>query len=285
MSLTERDVSILLSVYTHGFLTTDLIELAFFPAPRSGRRAPSTRCYDRLRLLWLWGWLERVEPPTQRVFGGRRPFLYTLGKRGMPVVARRLAQERAPVQRRRLDRLDDLFIDHDLTIAAFWAHLMALARSGQLRVRWTPERELRAMGIRVQDAADGQSLPFLPDAYLEVIDAGGQSQSFVLEVDMGSLTRERFRRKIRAFEAALDQHVFQRIWRHGSFEVVVLTHSVSRLINLVEAAQRDVARERWPTYRFGTFELLDEARFGSEGWLTLDRRRGSLISLNPRGAT
>jgi len=124
-------------------------------------------------------------------------------------------------------------------------------------------------------------LPFLPDAYFEVIDAAGESRGFLLEVEMGSLTRERFRRKIRAFEGALDQRVFQRIWRHESFAVGVLTHSPQRLTNLVEAVQRDVGRQRWAAYRFGSFTLLDEAHFGSESWLTLDRRRVSLLTPHP----
>ncbi len=62
--LTVRDHAILTAVYTHGCLTVDLIELAFFPsASTTGRRSPSSRVHDRLRQLWLWasstGWNSR----------------------------------------------------------------------------------------------------------------------------------------------------------------------------------------------------------------------------------
>ena len=40
-----------------------------------------------------------------------------------------LASDTGPVQRRRLDRLDDVFVDHDLRVAAFWAHLRAHLRA------------------------------------------------------------------------------------------------------------------------------------------------------------
>src|ERR687885_1859749 len=74
--LTDRDVQILTAIHSHGFLTADLIELAFFPAAtdrrpaRQPRRPCATRVYDRLRHLWLWGLLERVERPVARTLGG-----------------------------------------------------------------------------------------------------------------------------------------------------------------------------------------------------------------------
>src|SRR5947208_2902666 len=38
IELTARDRRILGAVYTHGFLTTELIELAYFPPPPAGRQ-------------------------------------------------------------------------------------------------------------------------------------------------------------------------------------------------------------------------------------------------------
>jgi hypothetical protein len=75
-------------VYLHGFLTTDLIELAFFPPRRGSRSWASSKAYERLRELWLWGYLERIELPVARVLGGRRPFLYALGHQAVPIVER-----------------------------------------------------------------------------------------------------------------------------------------------------------------------------------------------------
>lgn len=132
--LTDTDKDILRAIHTHGFLTTELIELAFFPEPSPGRRSPCSRAYERLQQLWRWGYAERIEPPIARSIGGRRPYLYALGRRGEPVVAQALGQSSTHVQRRRLDRLSSLFVDHDLKIAAFWANLVALLRSTHARL-------------------------------------------------------------------------------------------------------------------------------------------------------
>jgi len=51
--LTERDRQILVAVHLHGFVTTDLVELAFFPPPSGSRSSASSKAYERLRDLWL----------------------------------------------------------------------------------------------------------------------------------------------------------------------------------------------------------------------------------------
>jgi hypothetical protein len=53
--LTERDRQILVAVHQHGFLTTDLVELAFFPPSSGSRSSASAKASERLRDLWLWG--------------------------------------------------------------------------------------------------------------------------------------------------------------------------------------------------------------------------------------
>src|SRR3954452_21824615 len=111
--LTERDRQLLVAVHQHGFLTTDLVELAFFPPRHGSRSSASSKAYERLRNLWLWGYLERVELPVARVLGGRRPFLYLLGCQGVAYVEQRIASAKLPVQPRRLDRLYYVFVDRD----------------------------------------------------------------------------------------------------------------------------------------------------------------------------
>src|SRR5712692_9997516 len=123
--LTERDRQLLVAVHQHGFLTTDLVELAFFPPSNGSRSSASSKAYERIRDLWLWGYLEGVELPVARVLGGRRPFLYSLGRQGTAYVEQRLGTATLPVQPRRLDRLDHVFVDHDLKAAALWANLKA----------------------------------------------------------------------------------------------------------------------------------------------------------------
>jgi hypothetical protein len=187
-------------VHVQGFLTTELVELAFFPPTGSVRSSPSSRAYERLRELWLWHYLERVELPVARVLGGRRPFLYALGQPGVRFVEQRIGTAALPVQARRLDRLDHVFVDHDLQAAAFWANLAAQLRTFTPTVRrwtWLGERELRARRMRVRNPERGFWLPFLPDAYFEVVHADGRVQCAIVEVDMGTLTLRRFAREVR----------------------------------------------------------------------------------------
>lgn len=271
--LTSRDHAILTAVHIHGCLTVDHIELAFFPPTSStGRRSPSSRVHDRLRQLWLWGFLDRVELPVSRN-SGRRPLLYTLGTQGIPIVEVERETGRLRVQRRRLDRLGGLGNEHDLMIASFWAQLVALLRARRgIALRWIPERELRARRIRVRDPKSGRLLPMLPDAYLELRYPSGAIQCVMLEVDMGTLTLARFRRKVRAFEVYLAQGLLAKHWGQTCFEVVVLTHSRARLANLSSAARKEVRRDRWSWYTFASFEILDPRRFDDYSWRTLEEK-------------
>jgi hypothetical protein len=182
--LTERDQELLAGVYLHGLLPTDLIELAHYP-PVSTRGSHSTQAYDRLRQLWLWSYLERIERPVARIIGGRRPFLYALGPRAVPFVAARLQRSVDTIRRRRLDRLDALFLEHDLQAAALWAHLKALLRTrGTAELTWIPERDLRARRARVRDPQTSAWLPVLPDAYFRIDYPTGVVQPCLVEIDM-----------------------------------------------------------------------------------------------------
>jgi Replication-relaxation len=271
--LTERDRQILVAVHQQGFLTTELVELVFFPPVESSRSSPSSKAYERLRELWLWGYLERVELPVARVLGGRRPFLYALGQPGVRYVEPRLGTATLPVQPRRLDRLDHVFVDHDLQAAALWANLTAQMRTFVPPVRrwtWLGERQLRARRMRVRDPERGSWLPFLPDAYFEVAHASGSLQCAIVEVDMGTLTLRRFARKVRAFEIALASDVFYRHFRRDDFEVLVLAPSERRLEQLRRTAGAVVHGDRRGDYYFATLEALEPAGFATAEWCDLD---------------
>jgi hypothetical protein len=92
-------------------------------------------------------------------------------------------------------------------------------------------------------------------------------QTCLLEVDMGTLTLRRFRRKLRAFELSLAQGLAAQDW-DSDFEVVVLTHSRGRLDELWRAAREEVPPERWSAYSFGTFDLLEPQSFPEADWVT-----------------
>jgi hypothetical protein len=161
---------------------------------------------------------------------------------GVALVEQRMGSATLPVQPRRLDRLDHVFIDHDLKAAALWANMLAELRQRRgYRWLWLGERELRARRMRVGSAQGNYWLPFLPDAYFEVVYPNGDVRVCLVEIDMGTLTLRRFGRKVQAFEAALDDGVFRRQFpNRDEFEVLVLTSSRRRLQSLRQVAARVV---------------------------------------------
>jgi hypothetical protein len=62
-------------------------------------------------------------------------------------------------------------------------------------------------------------------------------QACFLEADMGTLTRERFRRKVRAFQLYESSGLFEEHWGHGSITVLVIVPSKARRDELVAVAQ------------------------------------------------
>ena len=269
--LTSRDEELLQAVYDHGFLTAEIVELAFFPPFHAGgRRSPSSCAYERLRQLWLWGYVERVELPSTRR-SGRRPYVYAIGKRAIPVLTARLGVSAGAVQQRRIGRLDDRSVDHDLQAARLWAALRRHVPTTRItRFRWLAERALRARRMRVTPHGSRFPLPFLPDGYAELDYPDGAVQCCVVEVDNGTLPLRRFRRKLAGFEAFLDQGLFRRVSGRDDFDVCVLVRSRQRMRHLHRAARDVVDEDRWGSYLFATFEALDPRTF-PDGWWPLDR--------------
>ena len=275
-ALTDRDREILAAVYAHGFLTAELIEIAFFPRQTDRPASPSSSAHERLRLLWLWSYVDRVELPIAPALGGRRPFLYALGSRGVPVVTDRLGAGARLVQQRRLGRLDDRSIEHDLVASRFWADLYVLLadapRENIRRWCWTSERDLRALHLRADVPHARFGAAFVPDGHFAITYADGLIHAGIVEVDTGTLPLRRFRRKLRIFEAARRQGIFERQWAHlgaSDFEVYVLAPSPGRIQHLRAAARAEVGDEWWSRYYFGDFSVLEPDRF-DDAWWPLD---------------
>ncbi len=263
--LTGRDEALLEAIYNQGFLTAEIVELAFFP-PTADRRSHSSCAYDRLRQLWLAGYVERVEVPTTRR-RGRRPLLYAIGRAAVPVLTARLGVAADVVQQRRIGRLDVRAVDHDLQAARLWANLHRHVPTTCLTGwRWLPERALRSRRLHVKPAGTPFPLPFLPDAYAELTYPDGDVQCCVVEIDNGTLPLRRFRRKLVAFEAFLAQGLFERFSGHDEFDVLVLACSRGRMRHLHRVAREAVAEERWPYYVFATFEALRPETFPGDLW-------------------
>jgi hypothetical protein len=149
---------------------------------------------------------------------------------------------------------------------------LELVRRGGCRWLWIGERELRAKRMRVRAPQADYWLPFLPDAYFEVIYPNGDVQCVLVEIDMGTLTLRRFARKVQAFEASLEDQVFRRHFkRQEDFDVMVLTQSRRRLEALRHVAGRMVPNERHDNYYLTTFDdALAPSKFAAATWWDLD---------------
>lgn len=268
--LTSRDRAVLHAVATHGFLTSELLALAFFPPASQGQPVPSSRAYLRLRQLWLSGFLNRLELPVTQDVSGSRPYLYALSRRGLAWLHAHGGLVEMTEWRGRTEHVHEDLLDHDMRAAALWAQLQALVRMRRLcRCDWVPERRLRARDLRVADPRNGQMLPVLPDGYVELEFLGGAVQCWMVEIDMGTLTLRRFRRKLRAFDLYVASGLFSQEWRRADCGYLTLVGSWKRLTHLWKAARRELPEAVWDRYLFATTEVLAPECFGaSDAWLT-----------------
>lgn len=278
LTLTHRDQAILTITHVFGFLTTDLIELAYFPPDHPHRAAPSTCAYDRLRQLWLWGYLERVELPQARSVGGRLPYLYSLGRQGVPIIQEQVSE---PVHARRIDRLDALFVDHNLKAAALWANLHRLGCDQPVRqiarVSAWGERQLRAWRLAsLTTYPHRRRWPFLPDGMLKLQYRDGRTQLIAVEIDAGTLTTTRFRRKIECFERYVSVGGIRQTFGAEHLDVWILAPTATRLQHLLKVIGQVVSTGRRDAYFLTTFATLDPPRFRRPGaglWIGGDQTR------------
>ncbi len=127
----------------------------------------------------------------------------------------------------------------------------------------------------MRDPKTDHRLPVLPDGYFSLRYPDGKLQVCLLEIDMGTLTLHRFRRKVRSFEIFEREGLFEKVFGHSTFEVFVLTHSQPRLEQLHRAADQEVSASRKESYALATFDIL--TKFGDAAWTRLDGSNGTLL--------
>lgn len=268
-SLTARDLEILTAAGVLSLLTAELVGLAYFPPDQADPRYASSRAYARLQRCWLWGYLDRYVLPAPRGMVGGVPDLLALGPEGVRLMAQRVRPAVPPAETRPED-LDVRFVQHELTVAAAWASMQALVRTGQLRAcRWTPERCWRAANVYVPDPLGPRPLRVLPDGSAELEYPDGTVRLCAVEIDRGTLKQERFARKLRAWESYVGAKLAR---SHGRDEAsfVVLCETRAGLTERWKTARQTVKEAGWRRYLFGTTELLAPGRFGSDlAWLSL----------------
>lgn len=192
LSLTQRKLHILLMVYEYGGVTLDHIRRRFWPNSRS-----HSPCSERISGLVKVGYLESRRLPALNGVGSGKAFL-TLGPKGRPILAQVLGLSSSELGRIRLQ--SPQFIAHHLAICDFRLSVgMAVEMSDIFEVKeWVFDRELE---IKVKDPKTEKGLLLIPDAGFTLA-LDGTEQPFYLEIDMGTVSAERLRAKIRGYLAS-----------------------------------------------------------------------------------
>lgn len=192
IQLTARDLRILQLVASFRYMTREQVELLEF--------APTTAsyCKRRLSLLYHHGYLDRRFLPIRNGFGSARAY-YTLDQRGARVLNEVLETPRSQLDWRPRDgRREPLYMEHTLRINDVRALAMLAAQRAGLEFQWTDERDLKrsAQQNRVVDPiAQDELITIIPDGHLVL----GQSWSFAIELDRGTVEETPFKRKVRGY--------------------------------------------------------------------------------------
>jgi hypothetical protein len=254
--LTSRDMAIIRAVYEYRALTTDLLEVLFFPRlTQWSRERANPLCQRRLQFLHRAGYLARDEQ-LQKRSEGRRPYIYTLAAAG----ARRLAEH--------LDiGVDELDWDPKAPLVSpqGFAHLLttnavrvSIARAAQQAgftiERWVDDKALHSRQMKESVELTGpqgavSKAAVIPDGFFHLswtLPHARRHFHHFLEVDLGTVTgaasgsgRRDFHRKILAYLAFWRSGRFTARYGAKAFRVLTATTSPRRrehLRALTEAA-------------------------------------------------
>lgn len=254
--LTERDVSIVLSVYKNRFLKRDQIQRLHFAD------ASRVACGVRLKKLYEHKFLDRLIKP---VAVGTHQIVYAIDKRGADVVAAALKVDRHKVRWNRANnRVEFLFLEHTLGISEVRVCLdLALAGRPEelLFYQRGDKSHLRRISVT---GAKKKYFVVAPDAFFG-IQSGRGKHIFFLEVDMGTETLSRFAEKVTAYKRYWKSRQYTEEYGFNHFRVLTVCESERRLANLIQATGKAGGRQM---FLFTTFSAIQsESPLGSV-WLS-----------------
>lgn len=259
--LTDRDISIIRTIYEYRVLTRFHIEALLFPP------GATSRCILRLGLLHQHGYLDRQEQAS-KPSEGRKPYLYLLTEKAAHKLAEVLDCERGDIAWRPADnQLKQLFLDHLLQTQDVHVAVAVSAREhGFELLRWTDEPQLRREHaydlVTVRGAKGGtQQVPLVPDSYFDL--RAGRRGHFFVEIDRGTVTidamdftQRDWEKKIRAYQEYQASGLFEARYKAPAFRVLTVTPGERRLVRLQQITERANGRSR---YWFTTFERIKDA--------------------------
>ncbi len=224
MYLTARDKEIIIAVYRHRLLRRDQIDRLFF--------TQISACNRRLFLLYHHGYLDRIFKPVS--FGSSQA-VYALDKNGADLIAQELGIERSKINwKRKNNNVELLFLEHTLAISEFYVNLvLSLRKQPDIKLLFW-QRESKEINDRVPDPSGKRKyLTVSPDAFFGIKRPEGKSYFFI-EVDMGTMSVQRYKRKIIAYRQYWKNEKYREAYGFRSFRVITVTNSNKRLKNLQE---------------------------------------------------
>lgn len=249
MVLTERDREIIRAVHENRFLRRDQIERLFFSTTAAANA--------RLLLLFQHHFLDRLYLP---VAVGSSQAVYALDREGARLIAHGEHLHLSQVTwKRKHNRVEFFFLEHTVAVSELHVALevASRARDDVMVAEWKREGFLTREKLR--DPEDDERRLFVsPDAFFALAVPGG-SMYFFVEVDLGTETLERFRRKIRAYQEYYRTGRYEERHDHHSFRVLTVGESAGRLANLIEVAHEEGAGKM---FLFGMASQISAAAFG-----------------------
>lgn len=233
MVLTERDREIVRAVHENRFLRRDQIERLFF--------STTTAANARLLSLYQHHFLDRLYLPVEV---GSSQAVYALDREGTRIIAAEEHRHLSEVTwRRRHNRVEFFFLEHTLMTAELHVALQLAIRSRDdvSLIEW--RRDAFLTRERFADPEDDEARLFVaPDAFFGLALPGGSTYFFV-EVDLGTETLERFRRKVRAYQEYWRSGRYTERYDHRYFRVLTVAETTGRLANLIEVCAEEGARQ------------------------------------------
>jgi Replication-relaxation len=252
--LTPRDLAILRLVESFRLLTSEHLRLL---APGSDQGI-----LRRLQILFHAGFLDRLRPQFAEG-GGSSKIVYAITNRGVKTLQKEgLIQHPSKTDWNAQNReLGDIHIAHTLLVSHIRAMLTS-ACSPLSNVQLLFWREGAKLQDRIEVALPDTyaKVPVAPDGFFGLRDAKGRS-SFFVEADRGTMTLERFTRKLKAYAAYFRQKKHEEKFGITFFRVLTVTSSAERQRNLLSSAEaaEDLRRLK-RMFLFTTEEKLSLAR-------------------------
>jgi hypothetical protein len=219
--LQERDCEIMRLVADYRVLSSEDIRALI------GRS--SQMCLRRLQKLYHAGYLDR--PRYQRTLGNV-PMIYTLGERGVSVLA-----ERFDIEARQADSSTTwLHLSHALMVSRIHAVLQLAGerRTGAVLDQWRQDAGLWDQVI--VDGREDERIPIAPDAWfvlrLTNEPEGRNRVRVFLEADRGTMTHKRFATKMRGYWHYWQSGKAQERFGAKRFLVATVARTLERTANL-----------------------------------------------------